>query len=128
FGPGPHRARVHIIRKGGPIVATISGWRPAGDAVSLREAMDRLLEQSVLRPRQAGNGAQGAPQDWRMPPDVSETAQECTIRACAPAVATASVLSGAAGPRGCPRFSVRIAPPWVAHYSEAAQVGACAPP
>jgi HSP20 family protein len=66
-------------------VATINGWGPTGDAVSLREAMDRLLEQSFLRPRQAGSG-NGGSQAWRMPLDVFETPHEFVIRAWAPGI------------------------------------------
>ena len=65
-------------------MATISTWTPAAEGMSLRDAMDRLLEQSFLRPRPATNG--GTQQAWRMPLDVYETPHEFFIRAWAPGV------------------------------------------
>jgi HSP20 family protein len=48
--------------------------------------MDRLLEQSFLRPRQASNGSQSSAQGWRMPLDIYETPHEFVVRGWAPGV------------------------------------------
>lgn len=59
----------------------ISRWDPFGDIVSLREAMNNLLEESFVRPRPgAGEPAAG------LALDVRETADAFTIIASVPGV------------------------------------------
>ena len=56
-------------------------WDPFRDAMSLREAMDRLLEQSVISPRGgAGRAAQ------TLPIDLWETGDTLVVRAPLPGV------------------------------------------
>ncbi len=60
----------------------IMRWQPAGDLVSLREAMDRLFEDSWV-------GAQpwNFPAPWTEPAlDVFETADHLTVKAAIPGV------------------------------------------
>ncbi|HEY7294478.1 MAG TPA: Hsp20/alpha crystallin family protein [Dehalococcoidia bacterium] len=66
-------------------MATISSWAPVGEAISLRDAIDRLVERSFLQPR-GGDGAQTGRQALRMPVDVYETPHEFVIRGWAPGV------------------------------------------
>jgi HSP20 family protein len=75
-------------------MATITPWAPVGEAISLRDAIDRLLEQSVLQHRPAADrgGPQTAQQPLRLPVDVYETPRECVVRAWAPGL-TADQLS-----------------------------------
>ena len=58
-------------------------WSPWRDMVSLRDAMDRLLEESYVRPRQ---GWQERPQEgaFRLPLDVYTTPEEIVIVASLP--------------------------------------------
>ena len=61
-------------------------WDPFRDALSLREAMDRLLEQSVISPR-GGPGGQAGPTSRGgrpMPIDMWETADSLVVRAPLP--------------------------------------------
>jgi HSP20 family protein len=53
-------------------------WSPLGEMVSLREAMDRLMQEAVLRTPAADPGVR------RPPVDVYETAQEFVLRAWLP--------------------------------------------
>ena len=62
----------------------IQRWDRIGDGVSLREAMDRLLEQSVVRPRR--EGAQAASSARSMPIDLYEKDGDYIIRAYVPGV------------------------------------------
>ena len=57
-------------------------WDPFRDAMSLREAMDRLLEQSVISPRggQTGRGS------VTLPIDLWETADSLVVRVPLPGV------------------------------------------
>ena len=55
-----------------------------GDSVSLREAMDKLFEQSVVRPRR--EGAQSSASVRSMPVDLYETDNDYVIRAYVPGV------------------------------------------
>ena len=58
-------------------------WSPWRDMVTLREAMDHLLEESYVRPRQ---GWQERPQEgaFRLPLDVYTTPEEIVIVASLP--------------------------------------------
>ena len=58
-------------------------WDPFRDAMSLREAMDRLLEQSVVSPR-GGSGAGRAAQT--LPIDLWETGENLVARVPLPGV------------------------------------------
>lgn len=55
-------------------------WSPRRELVSLREAMDRLLEENLSEKRVAGQG------DMRLPIDVYTTASEIVVTAPLPGV------------------------------------------
>jgi HSP20 family protein len=59
-------------------------WDPFRDALSLREAMDRLLEQSVVSPRGAGAQARGS--TLTLPIDLWETPEDLVVRVPLPGV------------------------------------------
>lgn len=61
---------------------TIARFRPIGDVVSLREAMDRLFEDSFIRPNGWANGQQVA-----VPVDLWETKDAYQVRADLPGLA-----------------------------------------
>jgi HSP20 family protein len=63
----------------------IQRWEPFGDIVSLREAMDRLFEQSVVRPQKSAGPASLAGARL-MPVDVYEKDSEYVIKAYVPGV------------------------------------------
>lgn len=56
-------------------------WDPFRDAMSLREAVDRLLEQSVISPRGSASPGRGV---VPLPLDLWETAETLEIRAPIP--------------------------------------------
>lgn len=61
---------------------SIVHWEPFSEMVSLREAMDRLVEESVIRPRAGiSNGEVLA-----LPLDIYQTANDIVIRAAVPGV------------------------------------------
>jgi HSP20 family protein len=59
-------------------------WDPFRDALSLREAMDRLLEQSVVSPRGAGAPSRGG--SVTLPVDLWETPESLVVRVPLPGV------------------------------------------
>ena len=66
---------------------TITRWDPFREAVTLREAMDRLFEDSyVPARRQAERQAEQREQVWRLPLDAYITAEEIVIVANMPGV------------------------------------------
>ena len=58
-------------------------WDPFRDAMSLREAMDRLLEQSVISPRGGSGASRGA---QTLPIDLWETSDNLVARVPLPGV------------------------------------------
>ena len=58
-------------------------WDPFRDAMSLREAMDRLLEQSVISPRGAAGAARGT---QTLAIDLWETSDSLVVRVPLPGV------------------------------------------
>lgn len=60
----------------------LTTWDPFQEFVSLREAMDRLFEESFVRPRRlvAGDG------EARLPVDMYETTNEIVVKARVPGV------------------------------------------
>ena len=60
-------------------------WEPFGDIVSLRDAMDRLFEQSIVRPQRAAD-AGGMAGARLMPVDVYENDSDYIIKAYVPGV------------------------------------------
>ncbi len=63
-------------------MSKIVRWQPAGDIVSLREAMDRLFEDSWV-----GNRAWNLPAAWSEPAlDVYETPDQLAVKAAIPGV------------------------------------------
>ena len=68
----------------------LSHWSPLADFVSLREAMDHLFEESVVRPsssipRRNGEG-NGHSRSLMLPVDIYETPEAHVIRAYVPGV------------------------------------------
>jgi HSP20 family protein len=61
----------------------IERWDPLGDMVSLRDAMNTLFQQSVLRPGTLSSGGAGVSS---LPLDVAETQEEFLIRASLPGI------------------------------------------
>ena len=59
-------------------------WEPFRDLVSLREAMDQLFEQSMVRPRTRGWVAGTRDEQIRLPLDVYTTSEEIVITASLP--------------------------------------------
>ncbi|MDP8923103.1 MAG: Hsp20/alpha crystallin family protein [Chloroflexota bacterium] len=59
-------------------------WDPFRDALSLREAMDRLLEQSVVSPREGRPGGPTSRGGRPLPIDMWETADSLVVRAPLP--------------------------------------------
>jgi HSP20 family protein len=65
-------------------MADITRWDPFGEMLSLRQAMDRLLEESFVSPsgmRQVGAAVGGFP-----PVDIHETGDEVVVTAALPGV------------------------------------------
>ena len=62
---------------------SISRWDPLNDLVSLREAMNNLLEESFVRPRQ-GDAPTGRPAGLAL--DVKETPEAFVVTASVPGV------------------------------------------
>jgi HSP20 family protein len=58
-------------------------WDPFRDALSLREAMDRLLEQSIISPRGGAGTTRGA---QTLPIDLWETSDNLVVRVPLPGV------------------------------------------
>ncbi len=66
-------------------------WNPNRDFVSLREAMDRLFEDSWVRPVRTGWEAREHAPAWRLPVDVYSTEEEIVIQAAVPGLAPEDV-------------------------------------
>lgn len=66
----------------------ITRWEPMRDFVALREAMDRLFEDSFVQPgwTNLGRRTDGEGAAWRLPVDVYTTAEEVVIMANVPGV------------------------------------------
>jgi HSP20 family protein len=64
-------------------MANMVRWDPARDMVSLREAMDRLFEESFLRPGFLGGNDSAA---GLLPLDMYETQDEVVVKAAIPGV------------------------------------------
>ena len=64
-------------------MAELVRWSPARDMVSLREAMDRLFEESFLRPDLFGGGETPA---TALPLDMYETENDVVVKASVPGV------------------------------------------
>jgi HSP20 family protein len=62
-------------------MANLVRWDPVRDMVSLREAMDRLFEESFVRPRNWPASAEGV---TTLAVDVFETQDEITVNASIP--------------------------------------------
>jgi HSP20 family protein len=61
-------------------------WNPMREASSLREAMDRLFEDSWARQSTSDWEEAGERRSWRLPVDVYSTPQEIVIQAAAPGI------------------------------------------
>jgi len=64
-------------------MAEVIRWDPFREAVSLREAMDRLFEDSFTPSRPRQNGAERI---WRLPLDAYVTPEEIIVMASVPGV------------------------------------------
>lgn len=62
-------------------MANIVRWTPFDEAVSLREAMNRLFEESVVRPSRSNAGVNGSVAMGRLPVDLYETDEELVVKA-----------------------------------------------
>lgn len=67
-------------------MATIVRWTPFDEAVSLREAMNRLFEESFVRPSRSGAGINGSVAMERLPIDLYETDEALILKARLPGV------------------------------------------
>ncbi len=66
---------------------SISRWEPMKDFVTLRQAMDRLFEESFVRPGRVLDGAAGA----YLPLDIYTTMDAVVIRAAVPGISPEDV-------------------------------------
>jgi HSP20 family protein len=71
-------------------MASVVRWTPFDEVVSLREAMDRLFEDSSVRPSRSNGGNGGATMD-RLPIDLYETENELVLKARLPGVSPEDV-------------------------------------
>lgn len=71
----------------------VTRWEPMRDFVALRDAMDRLFEDSYVQPgwNNLGRRTNGEGAAWRLPLDVYTTAEEVVITANVPGVNPESV-------------------------------------
>src|SRR5581483_7936758 len=65
----------------GDSAMALNRWDPFSDMVTLRDAMNRLMEDAFVRPGRSLPGSGGARQ---VPMDIYETPQELVIRAALP--------------------------------------------
>lgn len=61
-------------------------WNPSRDLVSLREAMDRMFEESWVRPSRNYWEEREEAHVWRLPVDVYSTEEEIVIQASVPGI------------------------------------------
>ena len=61
-------------------------WNPNRDLVSLREAMDRLFEESWVRPTREDWQERERVRAWRLPVDVYSTDEEIVVQATVPGI------------------------------------------
>ncbi|MBN1317347.1 MAG: Hsp20/alpha crystallin family protein [Anaerolineales bacterium] len=66
-------------------------WSPTQDLVSLRDAMDRLFEESWVRPSSGSYEERSSSRAWRLPLDVYSTDEEIVIQAATPGIAPEAV-------------------------------------
>jgi HSP20 family protein len=66
-------------------------WNPLREALSLREAMDRLFEDSVVRPARGWWGQGTMDQPFRLPLDVYTTPEEIVITTSLPGLTSDEV-------------------------------------
>ncbi len=67
-------------------MVAITRWEPFADMVNLREAMDRLMSEAVIRPARFITDRAEGPQEFGMPVDVAETDEALTVKASLPGV------------------------------------------
>ncbi|MCD6290379.1 MAG: Hsp20/alpha crystallin family protein [Anaerolineae bacterium] len=65
-------------------MSDLTRWDPISDIMSLRQAMDRLIEESLSRSGWTRRGTQE--QEWRLPVDAYTTPEEVVIIASIPGV------------------------------------------
>ena len=64
-------------------MSNLAPWEPLGDMMTLREAMNRLFEESFLRPGALNTGADSG---MNAPVDVYETEQNVVLKAAVPGI------------------------------------------
>lgn len=68
-------------------MSNLTRWEPFRDMITLREAMDRLLEESFVGPFwDFRNGRRDGGRAWRLPVDVYTTAENIVVTAAVPGV------------------------------------------
>jgi HSP20 family protein len=70
---------------------TVIRWNPLREAMSLREAMDRLYEDSFIRPARGWWGQGTTDQPFRLPLDVYTTPEEIVITTSLPGLTSDEV-------------------------------------
>lgn len=65
---------------------TLMQWTPFREALSLRQAIDRLMEDAILQPGRGAGGEGGTERGLSMPLDVKEHEDELVVRASLPGV------------------------------------------
>ena len=63
---------------------SVGRWDPFGELVSLREAMNNLLEESFVRPRQGGGAGTAPSAPAGLPLDIRETPEAFVVTASVP--------------------------------------------
>jgi HSP20 family protein len=71
-----------LLGRGGGKTMTMMRWDPFGEAMSLRQAMDRLLEEASVQPARAAGGQGGS----GVALDVIEHGEELVVKASLPGV------------------------------------------
>lgn len=67
-------------------MASIVRWNPVNDMVSLREAMDRLFDESFVRPHRSSADGANSVAMARLPIDLYETEDELILKARLPGI------------------------------------------
>jgi HSP20 family protein len=65
-------------------MTTINRWEPAREYLTLREAMNRLFEESYVGGTGAGQARNGQANEMRLPIEAYTTDQEIVVRAAVP--------------------------------------------
>src|ERR671933_55144 len=69
----------------------VTRWQPFNSALSLRDAMDRLFEESFVTPRWFFNWDTSTPSLWTLPINMWETPDEVIVNAALPGLKSEDV-------------------------------------